>query len=104
MQIFYLAVMALQVTWHALLPEPGGNRNWMIALATVLPLFIPLSGILAGRVRSMTWGGYMLVFYFTLGVMEAWSNPLQRIPALTQVALVLFYVASLVWMVRRNPR
>lgn len=103
-QIFYLALLAFQVAWHALLPEPGGNRNWMIALAALLPLLFPLPGILAGRVRSMTWGGYVLVLYFTFGVMEVWSNSLQRVPALTQVVLVIFYVVSLVWLARRKPR
>jgi len=101
-QILYLALMALQLVWHGLLPEPGGNRNWVIALAAVLPLVILLPGILAGRIRSMTWGGYLLVIYFTAGVMETWSNPPQRVPAVSQVALVLLYVAALLWLARRD--
>lgn len=100
----YLALLALQVIWHGLLPEPGGNGNWTLALLAVVPLAIPLPGILAGRVRSMTWGGYVLVIYFTAGVMEAWSNPPQRVAAVAQVALVLLYVTALVWLVRRDKR
>jgi uncharacterized membrane protein len=101
-RILYLALMALQVVWHGLLPEPSGNRNWLIALAAAVPLVFPLPGILAGRIRSMTWGGYLLVIYFTAGVMEVWSNPPQRLPAVLQVVLVLLYVAALVWLARRD--
>lgn len=100
--VFYLAVFVLQIVWHGFLPEPSGNQNWALALLAALPLALPLAGILAGRVRSMTWGGYLLVLYFTIGVMEVWSNPAQRAPALAQVTLVLLYVACLVWFTRRN--
>jgi uncharacterized membrane protein len=43
----------------------------------------------------MTWGGYLLVFYLIVGVMEAWSNPPQRLPALLQTALVTFCIYSM---------
>ncbi|MGH8033585.1 MAG: DUF2069 domain-containing protein [Lysobacterales bacterium] len=100
--VFYLAVIVLQLTWHGALPQPGGNRNWTLALLAALPLILPLQGILSGRLSSMTWGGYLLVIYFTFGVMEVWSNPAQRWPALIQVALVVLYVSSLVWLARRK--
>jgi uncharacterized membrane protein len=100
--VLYLAVFVLQGVWHGLLPGPSGNQNWTLALLAALPLVLPLAGILAGRVRSMVWGGYLLVLYFTFGVMEAWSNAAQRAPALAQVALVLLYVACLVWFTRQN--
>lgn len=98
----YLAVFVLQGVWHGLLPGPSGNRSWTLAMLAALPLVLPLAGILAGRVRSMTWGGYLLVLYFIVGVMEAWSNSAQRAPALAQVTLVLLYVGCLVWFIRRN--
>ena len=98
----YLAILVLQGVWHGLLPGPAGNQNWTLALLAALPLVLPLAGILAGRVRSMTWGGYLLVLYFIIGVMEAWSNPGQRTSALAQAALVLLYVVCLLWFIRRN--
>jgi uncharacterized membrane protein len=46
----------------------------------------------------MVWGGYLVVLYFVVGVMEAWSNPPQRFLALLQVGLTLLYVMLLVNM------
>lgn len=84
----YLALLILQPVWHALAPTPLGAESWWLALAATGPLLFPLRGILKGNLRSMTWGGYLLVFYLVVGITEAWSNPPQRLPALLQTALV----------------
>jgi uncharacterized membrane protein len=99
----YLAVLILQPVWHGLLSAPMGNQSWPLTLLSTSPLLIPLGGILLRQVRSMTWGAYLLVLYFIVGIMEAWSNPAQRLPALVQVGLCLVYVLLLVNLTRR-PR
>jgi uncharacterized membrane protein len=102
----YVAVLLLQPLWLGLLPAPLGRQNWGLALLAVLPLLLPLRGILAGQPRSMTWGGYLLVLYFVIGVMEAWSSPAQRAPALAQAVLAVVYVIGLMASSRRprHPR
>lgn len=88
----YVATLAWQVIWHGLLPPPLGARHIWLALLACLPLLIPLSGLARGNYRSMIWAGVLLILYFTIGIMEAWSNPPQRLPAMVQVALVVFYL------------
>jgi uncharacterized membrane protein len=46
------------------------------------------------KYRSMVWAGLILMLYLAIGIMEAWSNPAQRMPALLQVALVVFYLVA----------
>jgi uncharacterized membrane protein len=72
-----------------------GNRSWLLAIIAAAPLFLPLRGLLAGSLRSMTWAGYLVMLYLIVGVMETWSNPVQRLPALAQTLLVVVFVASL---------
>ncbi len=91
----YLGVLILQPIWHALVPTPLGAESWWLALAATGPLLFPLKGILKGNIRSMTWGGYLLVFYLVFGAMETWSNPPQRIPALLQTLLVTFCIYAM---------
>ena len=88
----YLATLAWQVIWHALLPVPWGQRNGWLAMVACLPLLIPLAGMVRLRYRSMIWAGLILMLYLALGIMEAWINPSQRVPALIQVSLVVFYL------------
>jgi uncharacterized membrane protein len=92
MLITYLGVLAWQPIWHGLLPPPLGARNVWLAIFACLPLLIPLPGLSRKRYRSMIWAGLLLMLYFTIGVMEIWSNPPQRLPALVQVLLAVFYL------------
>jgi uncharacterized membrane protein len=100
----YLALIAMQPIWHAFLPEPRGTGSGWLALIATAPLLLPLRGVLAGSLRSMTWAGYLSMLYLIVGVMEAWANPAQRIPALTQVTLVVVFVGSLLAFSRSVPR
>ena len=102
--VSWLALLATQLAWHVLLPPPHGTRNFWLAVILVVPLLLPLRGILAGSIRSITWGGYLSMLYLVIGVTEAWANTPQRIPALQQVLVVVVYVAAAVAFSRRVPR
>jgi uncharacterized membrane protein len=71
-----------------------GSGNWLLALAATVPLLLPLKGLLAGSLRSMTWAGYLAMLYLVIGITEAWSNPAQRAAALLQTVLVVVFTAS----------
>ncbi len=100
----YLALIVLQPAWHALAPSPVGNGSWILAGVAVAPLLLPLRGLLTGSMRSMTWAGYLVMLYLVVGVMEAWANPPQRIPALVQVGLVVLFIGGVLAFSRRVPR
>lgn len=98
----YLGLIMLQPLWHAVLPPPSGAGNWLLATIATAPLLLPLKGLLGDSLRSMTWAGYLVMLYLVIGIMEAWSNPPQRIPALTQTALVIIFVGSVLAFSRRQ--
>jgi uncharacterized membrane protein len=98
----YLALLALQPVWHAFLPTPYGTSSWWLGLLAALPLLFPLKGVLKGQIRSMTWAGYLLLLYLVIGVMEAWSNPPQRLPALIQTGLVAVSIAAMLGFSRES--
>jgi len=90
----YFALIVLQTAWHALLPAPAGSGSWVLGAIATLPLLLPALGVWQGSLRSMTWAGYLVMLYLVIGVMEAWANPAQRLPALLQVFLVAVFVGS----------
>jgi uncharacterized membrane protein len=98
----YLALVILQPVWHLLLPRPLGAGNWLLAVVATIPLLLPLKGLLVGSLRSMTWAGYLVMLYMIVGVMEAWSNPPQRVPALVQTFLVVVFVGSVLALSRAS--
>jgi uncharacterized membrane protein len=76
----------------------------LLAALAAAPLLLPLKGLLAGSLHSMTWAGYLVMLYLIIGVMEAWSNPPQRIPALLQTLLVVIFVASVLVFSRKHEK
>ncbi len=88
----YFGTLGWQVIWHGLLPQPYGAQNIGLATLAFLPLLIPVPGLARANYRSMIWAGLLLMLYFTIGIMEMWSNPPQRLPALVQVILASFYL------------
>lgn len=68
-----LGLIVLGLAWELWLAplRPGGT--W-IALK-VLPLCIPLAGLLRHRMYTYRWVSLLVWIYFTEGVVRAWSDP-----------------------------
>jgi uncharacterized membrane protein len=100
-----LGLIVLGLAWELWLAplRPGGS--W-IALK-VLPLCIPLAGLLRHRMYTYRWVSLMVWLYFTEGVVRAWSDPAPSSwLAMIEVALclVLFTACALHVRTRLGPR
>ena len=86
-------LIVLGLAWEMWLApiRPGGS---LLALK-VLPLCIPLAGILKNRMYTYRWVSLMVWIYFTEGVVRAWSDrPPGNMLAMVEVALcLLLFVA-----------
>jgi uncharacterized membrane protein len=67
-----LALIALGLAWELWLAplRPGGS--WLVL--KVLPLCIPLAGLLKSRMYTYRWLSLVVWLYFTEGVVRAWSD------------------------------
>jgi uncharacterized membrane protein len=94
-----LALIALGLAWELWLAplRPGGS--WLVL--KVLPLCIPLAGILKQRMYTYRWLSLMVWLYFTEGVVRATSD---RMPsaayAAAQVVLCVVLFVLCAWHVR----
>lgn len=94
-----LALIALGLAWELWLApiRPGGS---LLALK-VLPLCIPLAGILKNRMYTYRWVSLMVWLYFTEGATRAWSeHPPGNYLAMMEVALCLLLFAACALHVR----
>jgi uncharacterized membrane protein len=88
-----LGLIALGLAWElALAPvRPGGS---LLALK-VLPLCFPLIGLLKNRMYTHRWVTLMVWFYFTEGVVRAYSDkPPGNYLAMVEIALCLLLFAA----------
>ncbi len=101
-----LGLIVLGLAWELVLSplRPGGS--WLAL--KVLPLCIPLAGLLKNRMYTYRWVSLVIWLYFTEGVVRAWSdrtpgNALAMIEVL--LCLTLFTACTLHVRVRqRNAR
>lgn len=85
-----IALILLCVAWELWLAplKPDGS---MLVLK-VLPLLLPLFGILRGKRYTYQWASMLILFYFTEGVVRAWSeHGLSAQLALLEVLLSLIF-------------
>lgn len=101
-----LGLIALGLAWELWLAplRPGGS--WLVL--KVLPLCIPLAGLLKHRMYTYRWLSLMVWLYFTEGVVRAWSDqpPGNLLAGIQVVLCVLLFVAcaSHVRVRLRQPR
>ena len=88
-----LGLIVLGLAWELFLApvKPGGS---LLALK-VLPLCIPLAGLLKNRMYTYRWVSLLVWLYFTEGAVRAWSDrPPGNYLAMLEVLLcLLLFVA-----------
>lgn len=86
-----LAMIVLGLAWELWL-APTGNRTWALK---VLPLAIPLAGLLRHRMYTYRWVTLLVWLYFMEGVVRATTESgLSALLATLQVLLCLVLFAA----------
>ena len=94
---------ALQVAWHGLLLPPTQIPVAIALGFALIPLALPLLAIRHPQ-RALFWAGLVSLLYFSHGVMEAWSAPAERLPALIEVVLAVILIGALGTDARRGRK
>lgn len=79
-----LALAVVFATWFA------HDRHWLASqlVFTAPPLLLAV-GVLTGRGKAMFWAGVLALFWFSHGVMSAWSHPETALWAWLELLLAL---------------
>ena len=88
-----LGLIVLGVLWEMVLApvRPGGS---LLALK-VLPLILPLAGVMKNRMYTYRWLSLLLWLYFTEGIVSAWSDKAPgNYLAMIEVVLCLILFAA----------
>lgn len=98
----YLGLVGWIPAWLFLAGTTISTIASVFAGISLLPLLLPLRGVLQNRPTALIWGAYASLPAFLIGVMESWSNPPARPGALVQLALVVGYWILVMLQVRRQ--
>ena len=100
-----LGLILLGLAWELWLAPIRAGGSWLVL--KVLPLCIPLAGLLKNRMYTYRWVSMLVWLYFTEGVVRAWGDPAPGAwLALLEVGLCVTLFAACALHVRlrlRNP-
>lgn len=94
-----IGLIFLGLAWELWLAplRPGGS--WLVL--KIVPLLIPLFGILGGKLYTYRWSSLLIWLYFTEGCVRAWTDPPPAVwLALAEVGLSLAFFAAAAWYAR----
>ncbi len=98
-----IGLIFLSVAWELWLAplRPGGS--WLVL--KVVPLLLPLFGILRGKIYTFRWSTLLIWLYFTEGVVRAWSDSgLSSWLGMLEWLLALIFFLAAAFFIRVAPR
>lgn len=102
--ISLISLILLGIAWEGYLAPLKTSGSTLVL--KVIPLLLPLFGILHGRRYTYQWASMLILLYFIEGVVRAWSEQgLSAQLALVEVVLSLVFFLSTIFYARytRNP-
>lgn len=98
-----IALVGLCLAWELWLAPQRAGGSWLVL--KVLPLLVPLFGILRGKVYTYRWMTLFIIVYFVEGVVRAYSDKgLSAQLAGIEIALTLVLFVSAILYVRHNKK
>lgn len=93
-----IALIVLCIAWEMVLAPIRPNGSWLVL--KVIPLLIPLRGILKRDLYTMQWSSMLILLYFAEGVVRGMSDVgLSATLGWIEVALVLaFFICVIAYL------
>lgn len=86
------ALSLLYALWYR-----GDKHYTAVLLVFVLPPLLLMLGVMLGRAKAAFWAGVFGLFWFSHGVMAAYSRPAEAPQAWTEILLALVIVLASSW-------
>lgn len=96
----YAALFVLLLAWLTVLAPPPKPLISLSLLVLMVPLLLPLRGLLRGRRYTFAWSTLLILAYFAHGVAGAASVGLARWLGLGEIALSLVFFGSAIIYIR----
>lgn len=99
----YFLLLTLVFCWIVLFLQPPHWPRPILLLIAVLPLLLPLRGMLYGRTRSFFWAAFLSLVYVLHGGGDAWVDPSNRWLSLSELVLAtIFFISATLHIRSKN--
>ncbi|MEM7209136.1 MAG: DUF2069 domain-containing protein [Pseudomonadota bacterium] len=89
----FFGLVALLLNWHTWLSPPKEFPRAVLLIVLVLPLMLPMRGLLHGKPYTHAWTSFLALPYFALGIDIAYTNETDKVLGFAQIAFssLLFF-------------
>ena len=89
----YFSLLVFMPLWLLVLNPSQGLNPWLSTFMFILPLLLPLKGILAGNPYTFAWANFVIMLYFLHSLTTLWVSADDRIWAGLELifASTMFY-------------
>lgn len=102
----HVCLLVTIIIWYFFISPPQYILSTIFSLVYVLILLLPAPGLFKKTYRVYMWSGYLILVYFTHGIIEAWANPIvdEKILAVIEIVLssIYFVAAMMCFRYARN--
>ncbi len=98
--IGYYGLLLLLLNWHSWIAPPAEIPRAAVLIILLLPLLLPMRGLVHGRKRTHEWAHYLALLYFALGVDTAYYHADVRLLAYGQILFSSMLFFGCIYYVR----
>lgn len=99
----YAGLLIWVPVWHFLLSQSIEKSALFIVLIWVVPLLLPLRGIIQNRPYTFAWSNFIVMIYLLHGLTAIYAVPDERLYAVIEVVLAsMMFVGSSVYARKRG--
>lgn len=85
----HLALLAWMIIWYFLLPMTADYSVTFKILFYILPLLLPLPGIMQGKPYTHAWASFIVLLYFLHSITVIYAEPSQLLYAIIELILAI---------------
>jgi len=85
----HLALLAWMIIWYFLLPMTADYSITFKIIFYILPLLLPLPGIMQGKPYTHAWASFIVLLYFLHSITVIYAEPSQLLYAIIELILAI---------------
>lgn len=100
--IGYIGLLILMPLWMYFVPPQEGPLDVMSLFVPIIPLLLPLRGIIKGNTYTYAWANFVVMLYFIHGLTMLWVAPDELIWVLLELLFASFMFIGCTYYARHR--
>ncbi|MCK8122639.1 DUF2069 domain-containing protein [Pseudoalteromonas sp. 2CM32C] len=100
--IGYIGLLVLMPLWMYFLPPQEGPLDVMSLFVPIIPLLLPLRGIIKDNTYTYAWANFVVMLYFIHGLTMLWVAPDELIWVLLELLFASFMFIGCTYYARHR--